>query len=627
MRRALVLVLLSVSPFAGASSIHGVFDLTHWDGRSPVPLDGVWTFWPNSSAVSASVGLELPVPGSWNSVMHGADGWGTYRATVQLANPSSDLALALPVINSAATVLWNGAVVWSVGSAAGDREHFVGGRRTGVVTLHGESGDNVLEIRVASWGDITAGLTESLRLGTVTGLLEERNSAVTLTVFVFGCLLVMGVYHVGMFLYRRSDRGPLWFGSIALLLAVRGLVFGPCFLMDLLPGLSWEVLMKLGYLTFSATALVFALFIRDLFPTVAPRWFGGVNIAVSGTYALANLVLPAAWYSPALPLYQAFVGVLGIVVVYILVRAAIRKDRGGRLFLVGFVLFFLTVVHDILKTNFFIPTPFLASWGLLVFLIFQSLVMLRQFTAAFADSERYSLHLARLNLSLERFIPREVLSFLQKESIVEIELGDHGEYPMSVMFVDIRDFTTLSETMTPEENFRFINSYLRRVGPVIRANQGFVDKYMGDGIMALFPGDVRHAFEAALGIRHAVVEYNADRAKSGYPPIRIGIGIHRGPLMLGTIGENQRMDSTVISDTVNAASRLEGLTKKFGRDVLVSGETVEALGMELAARYQLEYLAEETVKGRVRQLKVYELGVRSLGDIDRKAGPAAATGA
>jgi two-component system sensor histidine kinase ChiS len=130
---------------------------------------------------------------------------------------------------------------------------------------------------------------------------------------------------------------------------------------------------------------------------------------------------------------------------------------------------------------------------------------------------------------------------------------------------------------------------------------------MGDGIMALFPGSARNAIDAAVDLRAALVEYNLHRLRSGYGAIRMGIGVHRGPLMLGTIGENQRMDSTVISDTVNAASRLEGLTKKFGRDILISGETVEALGLEIAAEFNLEYLDEETVKGRKRPLKVYAL--------------------
>ena len=116
--------------------------------------------------------------------------------------------------------------------------------------------------------------------------------------------------------------------------------------------------------------------------------------------------------------------------------------------------------------------------------------------------------------------------------------------------------------MTPEENFKFINSYLNRVGPVIRSNQGFVDKYIGDGIMALFPVEADFAVRRAVEIRKALIDYNQQRASAGYEPIQVGMGIHTGKLMLGTIGENMRMDSTVISDTVNVASRLEALTKK-----------------------------------------------------------------
>lgn len=600
-----ILFLVTVGLWAGPAP--GTLDLSGWDGKASQTLDGEWLFWARSLP-EAAPGSPLAVPGAWNPVVGGSDGWGTYRLTIRLSEPApGDLALSLPVINSSSEVLWNGQKVWSTGSWGPAPADYRPDRRTGVVALEPQSGDNLLEIRVGNWGDINAGLTESLRIGSLTGLLAERSAAVTLSVFLFGCLFIMGVYHLGLFGYRPVDRTPLWFGIIAILLAVRGLVYGPTYLADVAPWLGWEPSMKVGYLTFSATALFFVLFIQDLFPKVSPRWFLPVAFAGAGTYSVANLLLPAAWYTPVLPWFQAYVGFLAVSVVVILVRAALTKERGARLFLIGFVLFFATVVNDILKTNFFIPTPFLSSYGLLAFLVFQSLVMLKKFTAAFADSERYSRHLVKLNTSLERFIPKEVLSFLEKESIVEIELGDHCQKPMSVMFADIRDFTTLSESMTPEENFKFINSYLRRMGPVVRRHNGFVDKYLGDGIMALFPGDPRQAIDAALDLRQALLEYNQHRMKSGYSAIRMGIGIHRGPLMLGTIGENQRMDSTVISDTVNAASRLEGLTKKFSRDILVSGETVEALGLEGASDYQLDYLDEETVKGRSRPLKVYSL--------------------
>lgn len=123
--------------------------------------------------------------------------------------------------------------------------------------------------------------------------------------------------------------------------------------------------------------------------------------------------------------------------------------------------------------------------------------------------------------------------------------------------------------------------------------------------MALFPGGPDGALAASLEMRARLVEYNQGRAAGGYASIRFGIGIHAGPLMLGTIGENNRMDSTVISDAVNTASRLEGLTKKFSKDILVSGQTLDVLAKP--EDYETRYLGDENVKGRTVAVRVFEL--------------------
>ncbi len=138
-------------------------------------------------------------------------------------------------------------------------------------------------------------------------------------------------------------------------------------------------------------------------------------------------------------------------------------------------------------------------------------------------------------------------------------MGDHVQREMTVFFSDIRDFTTLSETMTPQENFDFLNSYLRRATPIIRTNHGFIDKYIGDAIMALFPREPADALQSAVELQRDLVDYNQGRKKAGYKPVRVGIGLHCGELILGTIGEEERMQTTVIADAVNVASRIEGL--------------------------------------------------------------------
>ncbi|WP_445249586.1 response regulator [Microcoleus sp. OTE_8_concoct_300] len=213
--------------------------------------------------------------------------------------------------------------------------------------------------------------------------------------------------------------------------------------------------------------------------------------------------------------------------------------------------------------------------------------------------------LAKINAAYGRFVPHDFLRFLGHESIVDVRLGDQIQKEMTVLFSDIRSFTTISEAMTPQENFNFINSYLSRVSPAIRAHQGFIDKYIGDAIMALFPESADDAVCAAVEMQKQVIIYNQQRQLSNYPPITIGIGLHVGTLMLGTIGEQERMESTVIADAVNLASRLEGLTKVYGAGILVSESILERLGER--EKYMCRFVDRVTVKGKKSALSVFEI--------------------
>jgi class 3 adenylate cyclase len=212
-------------------------------------------------------------------------------------------------------------------------------------------------------------------------------------------------------------------------------------------------------------------------------------------------------------------------------------------------------------------------------------------------------NLAKLNKAYERFVPREFLSFLQKDSIIEVELGDQVQQEMSVLFSDIRAFTSLSERMTPAENFAFINTYLSRMEPAIIKNNGFIDKYIGDAIMALFSGSADHAVKAGIAMLHHLAEYNLTRQDEGQAPIQIGIGINTGSLILGTVGGCDRMDGTVISDAVNLASRIEGLTKMYNATLLISEYTYSGL----QESYAIRSIGRVRVKGKTQPLTIYEV--------------------
>ncbi len=214
-------------------------------------------------------------------------------------------------------------------------------------------------------------------------------------------------------------------------------------------------------------------------------------------------------------------------------------------------------------------------------------------------------HQVKLTESYSCFVPKEFLQFLQKESVIDIKLGDHVQKEMTILFSDIRSFSRLSEQMTPQENFNFLNNCLGRIGPVVRNHNGFIDKYIGDAVMALFPHTPEDAVRAAIGMQRVIKTYNEHRRKSGYEPIQIGIGINKGIMMLGTIGEIKRMEGTVISDAVNVASRLEGLTKMYGAAVIVSKTALEDIADPSAFHYR--FLDRVQVKGKKKWVEIYEI--------------------
>ena len=211
--------------------------------------------------------------------------------------------------------------------------------------------------------------------------------------------------------------------------------------------------------------------------------------------------------------------------------------------------------------------------------------------------------LASTNAAIQRFVPREFLHALGHDDVTTTKLGDATAKSITVLFADIRNFTSSSEGMSPEETFAFLNGCLSKLGPHVRAQSGFVDKYIGDAIMALFPRDPSDAVRAAVAMQDELRRTNegaGDRV-----PLAIGVGIHVGRVMMGTIGEAERFEATVISDAVNLTARLESLTKQLGCAVLVSEEVHAALGEDLRAHTRR--LGTFLVKGKAQPVTIHEV--------------------
>lgn len=203
-----------------------------------------------------------------------------------------------------------------------------------------------------------------------------------------------------------------------------------------------------------------------------------------------------------------------------------------------------------------------------------------------------------------KFVPFEFIGSLGHKFITDVKLGDQVEKVVTVLFTDIRDYTSLSEQMTPEENFQFVNAYNERMGPIIRKHKGFINQYLGDAIMALFPESAENTLAAAIEMQQNIYEFNALRKIKHLPPIKMGIGMHTGPLIMGITGDKDRLDATTISDAVNTASRIESLTKYYRVRILLSEITLQ--NIQHPENFHLRYLGKVQVKGKQSSIGIHE---------------------
>jgi class 3 adenylate cyclase/HAMP domain-containing protein len=237
-----------------------------------------------------------------------------------------------------------------------------------------------------------------------------------------------------------------------------------------------------------------------------------------------------------------------------------------------------------------------------------------------------------LNESTIRFVPIQFMEHLGVSDITKMKLGDNVQRDMTILFFDIRGFSINSEMMTAKENFLFINKILGIAGPIIRKHKGFVDKYIGDAAMVLFDNGI-DAVRAGIELYNTLVVDENTKVKIGdVDGINIGVGVHTGPVMMGIVGENERLSTTVISANVNLASRIEGLSKQIDSGLIITRDTLNQLaGNEAEFTYRfigmiqaagvnevvgifdiLDALPLEKKKSRLVTRTSFESGVRNF---------------
>jgi len=213
-----------------------------------------------------------------------------------------------------------------------------------------------------------------------------------------------------------------------------------------------------------------------------------------------------------------------------------------------------------------------------------------------------------------RFIPYNFLSHLGKSSITDIALGDHVETALTVLFLDIRGFTAACQKLTPGESYDFVNSLMACIEPAITQQNGFIDKYIGDCIMALF-SKTDDAISASINMIKSLNAYNKKRISDHENHIDVGIGIDGGTLVLGTIGFHDRMDCTVIGNVVNTAAKVEKMNKHYGSRLLITGAAYDSI--ENKNIFSTKLLGKIKITDDANEISLYEVNDKNIDELKK----------
>ncbi len=401
----------------------GVIDLSEWSFQEDgvVELDGQWEFYWNQLWYTANHDTpdsgELTgyysVPSIWsNYLVDGkelpSEGYATYRLIIETGKEEDKLlGLKIPWMGTAYNAWVNGEKVFTSGvvgtSSETTRPHY----ETGEVFFNSDkNGEIELIIEVSNFHHVRGGIFDSIELGTAQ---QIKNNQLLLTageMFLAGALFIIGLYYLCFFLFRKKEKAMMYIAGSSLLLSVRVLFTGDHFINNLMPGLNWEYAINIEYLIMSIPAYFFMKFYQAIFPeevgTLNPKICGIILIA----YVITIVTLPMRINSVLLTYFIIYlVYCLGFIT-FALVKACIRKKENSYIGLAGSIVFFITIVNDILYVLIIVDTGFLVPWGLLVFLFSQAVILSKRISRAFDESESYSEKLLNLNRLKDEFLAK-----------------------------------------------------------------------------------------------------------------------------------------------------------------------------------------------------------------------------
>ncbi len=393
-------------------AIKGVLDLRHWDfNRNGIAdLSGEWRFFwrqllspsdfKREPALESTGGLSLP--GYWNTFeidgkpLSGA-GYATLVLDILLPEKHDSLAFMIRDIQTAYLLFVNGEKAVAVGSVGTERKNATPRYSPVVVDVRSEDHNLNLVLQISNFHHRKGGVFESIHLGREEDVRDTRETRLVVEIFLAGCIFIMALYHLGLYLLRRRDNTALYFSVFCALIATRAIITGERYIDQLLPNVHWEFIHKIEYLSFYLAVPAFALYIRSIFPQEFSKKILRTIQAITFLFSLIVVVTAGNIYSHMVQTYEVFTLLAGIYLFYVLALTMKRKREGSVILLVGFVFLWIIVANDILHANQVIHTAYLLPVGIFMFILSQALLISLRFSKMFQVVENQTMELTKTN--------------------------------------------------------------------------------------------------------------------------------------------------------------------------------------------------------------------------------------
>ncbi|MCW7468612.1 adenylate/guanylate cyclase domain-containing protein [Leptospira kanakyensis] len=524
----------------------------------------------------------VKVPSSWNSYRpegEGGDGFAVFRLTFKVPDLKIRYYLRVQPATSSYELYVNRQKIASSGKVGTDELKSVPKYQIQYVSFQPETEEQEILFVISNFHHARGGYRKPIEIGTKEVIQNQSLIYSAGEVFVFGAMLTMALYQLTVFFFRREEKSSLFFALFCLFTGLRLVVLDNFYIMYAFPDFSWHWMQVLDYTSAPLLVCFFLGYLKSLFPgrSEVPKWMLYSCWSITACFVSFVVLTEPKLFTKTNIFSQVLILFFSVCSFYVILKIYRQRKKDSSLVFYGSLLLMLGSTHDLMAGNYWFQSQPLMPFSLFIFFLFQSILLARRNARFYSSMDTLTTELIEVNNRLDasnqvyaKFVPLRLIQLFSKESKSKVKRGDFIVKQMSVLSSDIRDFTAISETLSPEETFLFLNDYLRQVGPTIRSHNGFIEKYVGDAIFALFEKQPEDAISAAIDMHKMIARWNLESKPHRVGDIQIGVGIHFGELMLGIIGEEQRIESAVLSDSMGVANSLESMTKKYGAKIIIS---------------------------------------------------------